>query len=48
MLGMSKWIRENTNLIEFPKLQTLLCEQSPKVLCFSHGLHGVWRESKAR
>lgn len=48
MLGMSTQIGGNANLIGFPKLQTLLCEQSPNTLFFSHGLHGFWRESKAR
>lgn len=34
MLGMNTWIGGNANLIGFPKLQTLLCEQSPNALFF--------------
>lgn len=34
MLGMSTQIGGNANLIGFPKLQTLLCEQSPNTLFF--------------
>lgn len=34
MLGMSKLIGGNANLIGFPKLQILLCEQSPNTLFF--------------